>query len=194
MNMSVNIDDDKTTTPVDNVTDGGVAMACEWFAATVHMNCERRVAGKLTAMGIENFVASQWEIHDWSDRRKRIERLLIPMIVFVRTTDDGLQRLRRMPMVGSVLSNPGSRRPAAIPADQIDRFRSMLNLAESPVRIEKSPLSAGATVRVVKGKLRGFVGELQEMPDKSSKIIVRLGCLGCASVQLPLSHVERVNI
>ena len=41
-------------------------------------------------MGIENFLPIQEEIHQWSDRRKKISRVLIPMIVFVHV--DALER------------------------------------------------------------------------------------------------------
>ena len=57
-----------------------------WVAALVQMNCERKVAARLDKMGIENYVAIQKEEHQWSDRRKKIERVVIPMVVFVRLT------------------------------------------------------------------------------------------------------------
>lgn len=34
-------------------------------------------------MGIENFLPIQQEVHKWSDRRKVVDRVLLPMMIFV---------------------------------------------------------------------------------------------------------------
>ena len=48
-----------------------------WVAALVQMNCERKVAAKLDKMGIANYVPVQQEKHQWSDRKKKIDRIVI---------------------------------------------------------------------------------------------------------------------
>ena len=47
------------------------------------MHHEKKVAERLDKMGIENFVPVQQEVHQWSDRRKVVESVLLPMMVFV---------------------------------------------------------------------------------------------------------------
>ena len=66
-----------------NGTGEGVAHSKRWYVALVRMHHEKKVAERLDKMGIENFVPVQQEIHQWSDRRKKVEAVLLPMMVFV---------------------------------------------------------------------------------------------------------------
>ena len=54
-----------------------------WLAAYVKMHHERKTRDMLNAMGIENFLPVQEEVRRWSDRLKKMERILIPMMIFV---------------------------------------------------------------------------------------------------------------
>ena len=54
-----------------------------WTAVLVQMRTEQKVSTKLNKLGITNYVPTQTEIHQWSDRKKKIERIVIPMVVFV---------------------------------------------------------------------------------------------------------------
>ena len=54
-----------------------------WTAVLVQMCTEQKVSTKLNKLGITNYVPTQTEIHQWSDRKKKIERIVIPMVVFV---------------------------------------------------------------------------------------------------------------
>ena len=47
-----------------------------WLAAYVKMHHEKRVRDRLTELGIENFLPVQNEVRQWSDRKKRVERVL----------------------------------------------------------------------------------------------------------------------
>ena len=55
-----------------------------WIAVLVQMCTEQKVSTKLNKLGITNYVPTQTEIHQWSDRKKKIERIVIPMVVFVQ--------------------------------------------------------------------------------------------------------------
>ena len=54
-----------------------------WVAALVKINTEKKVGERLSKLGYHSYVPTQTEIHQWSDRKKKIERIVIPMIVFV---------------------------------------------------------------------------------------------------------------
>ena len=64
-------------------TGEGVAHSKRWYVALVRMHHEKKVSEYLNKVGIENFVPVQKEIHQWSDRRKLVESVLLPMMVFV---------------------------------------------------------------------------------------------------------------
>ena len=55
-----------------NGTDDREARPKRWIAALVQVRSEKAVGEKLTRLGIENYVATQWEIHQWSDRKKKV--------------------------------------------------------------------------------------------------------------------------
>lgn len=58
----------------------------QWLVAYVQSCLEKKTAQRLAAMGIECYLPVQSEIRQWSDRRKRVERLVIPMMIFVHVT------------------------------------------------------------------------------------------------------------
>ena len=64
----------------------------KWYVAYVRMFHERKTAEKLAAMGIESFVPVREEIHQWSQRKKKVMRVLIPQMIFIHATQK--ERLR----------------------------------------------------------------------------------------------------
>ena len=47
----------------------------QWLVAYVQSCLEKKTAQRLAAMGIECYLPVQSEIRQWSDRRKRVDRL-----------------------------------------------------------------------------------------------------------------------
>lgn len=68
--------------PAD-VTGRSVAHHKRWLVALVRISHEKKTSERLSKMGIENFLPVQQEVHQWSDRRKVVERVLLPMMIFV---------------------------------------------------------------------------------------------------------------
>ena len=63
-------------------TGEGVSHSKRWYVALVRMHHEKKVAERLSKMGIDSFVPVQQQIHQWSDRRKVVDTVLLPMMVF----------------------------------------------------------------------------------------------------------------
>lgn len=142
-------------------------------------------------MGIECYLPVQTEIRQWSDRRKKIDRLIIPMMIFVHVTP----RERPLPLTLQAVSRymvlRGESTPAIIPEEQMQRFRFMLDYSPEAVELCSTPLAQGDAVRVIKGPLAGLEGELVTINGKS-KVAVRLDMLGCAHVDMPIGYVEKI--
>lgn len=47
----------------------------------VQSNREKKTYERLTALGFEAFLPLQEEIHRWSDRSKKVRRVVVPMVV-----------------------------------------------------------------------------------------------------------------
>ena len=173
-------------------TGEGVAHSKRWYVALVRMHHEKKVSEYLDKMGIENFIPLQQEMHQWSDRRKLIESVLLPMMVFVHADPKERGEVLSLSTVSRYMVMRGESSPAVIPDEQMARFRFMLDYSKEAVCMSSSPLARGEQVRVIKGTLSGLVGELVSV-DGKSKIAVRLNMLGCACLDMPAGYVESVK-
>ena len=124
-----------------------------WLAAYVRLYHEKKTRDRLTAMGIESFLPVQEEIHQWSDRRKKIERVVIPMMIFVHVDPAERAEVLTLSSVSRYMVLRGQSTPAVIPDEQMERFRFMLDYSEEAIEVCSSPLAPGEQVRVIKGPL-----------------------------------------
>ena len=158
--------------------------------AYVQSCLEKKTAQRLAAMGIECYLPVQSEIRQWSDRRKRVERLVIPMMIFVHVTPQERPLPLSLQAVSRYMVLRGESTPAVIPDEQMDRFRFMLDYSPEAVEMCSAPLAPGDAVKVIKGPLAGLEGELITVNGKS-KVALRLDMLGCAHVDVPIGFVEK---
>lgn len=164
----------------------------QWLVAYVQSCLEKKTAERLKAMGVEYYLPIQSEIRQWSDRRKKVDRLVIPMMIFVHVTPQERPLPLTLQAISRYMVLRGESRPAVIPEEQMERFRFMLDYSPEAVEICSTPLAAGDAVKVIKGPLAGLEGELVMIGGKS-KVAVRLDMLGCAHVDMPIGYVERIN-
>ena len=173
-----------------NVTNDREAYPKRWVAALVHTNCEKKVATKLEKLGIENYVAIQTEEHQWSDRKKKIDRIVIPMVVFVRIAKEEEDEFRRLPFIIKFITYPGADELATPIADsQIEQLKLLLEKAESPVTF-CNYIEVGDAVRIVKGPLKGFIGYCCGVSN--SDIAIHLDLLGYATTHVPKYYIEKI--
>lgn len=163
----------------------------KWLAAYVKMHHEKKVRDRLTAMGIEQFLPVQEEVKQWSDRKKKVERVLIPMMIFVRVDPSEQRQVIALPSILRYLTLRGEHAPAEIPAGQMERFRFMLDHSESAVTFSTEELRPGEKIRVVKGSLAGLEGELITV-NGASRIAIRIEQLGCAIVEISPSMIKKI--
>ncbi|MCS2449201.1 UpxY family transcription antiterminator [Bacteroides thetaiotaomicron] len=162
-----------------------------WLVVCVQSNREKKTYERLTALGFDSFLPLQEEIHRWSDRHKKVQRVVIPMVVFVRVAPSERIQVLRLPSVSRFMVLRGESTPAIIPDSQMERFRFMLDYSEEAVEMCVERLQPGEQVKVIKGPLAGLVGELITM-DGKSKVAVRINMLGAAMVEIPVGFVEKV--
>ena len=162
----------------------------QWLVAYVQSCLEKKTAQRLAAMGIECYLPVQSEIRQWSDRRKRVDCLVIPMMIFVHVTPQERPLPLSLQAVSRYMVLRGESTPAVIPDEQMDRFRFMLDYSPEAVEMCSAPLDPGDAVKVIKGPLAGLEGELITVNGKS-KVAVRLDMLGCAHVDVPIGFVEK---
>ena len=176
-----------------NGTNDREAYPKRWIAVLVQVNCEKRTATQLGKVGYETYIPTQQEIHQWSDRKKKVERLIMPMVVFVRATVREEEWLRDQSYIHKLLALPGSdedkkRFATPIPDNQIERLKFLLENAETEVSIV-SNFKVGDSVRVTSGPLKGLEGVVSAADEKSSIVGVLIDGLGYACVKIAKNYL-----
>lgn len=189
--MIINKNDDQKSLSA-NVTGRGVACSKRWLVAFVRVCHEKKTSERLTKMGIENFLPIQREVHQWSDRRKVVDRVILPMMIFVYVDRHEQKQVLTLSAISRYMVLRGESTPAVIPDRQMSRFKFMLDYSDETISMNTSPLAPGERIRVIKGPLTGLEGELVNVNGKS-KVAVRLTMLGCACVDMPAGCVERAS-
>lgn len=163
----------------------------KWLAAYVKMHHEKKVRDQLTSLNIDNFLPIQTEIRQWSDRKKKVEKILIPMMIFVNVTSEEQHKVIKLPSVLRYLVLRGDHVPSEIPDTQMQNFKFMIDNSDYNVDFNSNNFESGERIRVIKGSLAGLEGEMIYI-DGKSKIIIRIDKLGCAVVELNASYVEKI--
>lgn len=165
-----------------------------WYIAYTRSCQDKNVAAALSARGYEVFVPIRKEVRQWSDRKKVVDRLLIPHMVFVRCTElERRSSVSEIPYITRYLTEkPGSYKAAIVPDSQMDAFMAMVASDGGEVALIDRPLSPGDLVRVKHGALEGKVAELVKVEGKDC-LAVRLSILGAACVQIDRNSVELIT-
>lgn len=160
-----------------------------WYVAYTKLFHERKTSENLQKMGIRSFVPVREEIHQWSQRKKKVMKVLIPQMIFIYGTPKERLAALELPAISHYMVLRGEHTPAIIPDAQMERFMFMVDYSDETIEMFTSPLEVGQSVKVIKGPLSGLEGELVEIEGKS-KVVVRLDLLGCAGVDMPPGYIE----
>lgn len=187
-----------TAVPVG--VDGAVGVPdAKWFVAIVNSRHEKAVREKLAEIGLEAYVATQEELRVWKNgRRKLVERVVIPSMVFVHCTEPQRRQIVNLPYVNRFLVNRtsdsgGLNKPVAVISDaEIQKLKFMLGQSDSPIEFATTEFRVHDNVRVIRGALRGLEGEIRENTDGSHTLVVSLSLLGGAIVHIDPRDVEKI--
>ena len=163
----------------------------DWLAVSVRIHHEQKVSKNLAAYGIENFVAIQQQHRQWSDRIKLINRVVLPMIVFVCVTPLQRRQVLQLPSVIRYITTCGEHCPAIIPNKQMEKFKFMLDYSPEAINIFNTPIQQGEKVQIIKGPLAGMTGVVVTVKSEK-KVGICLDGLGYACVKIPSGYLEAV--
>ncbi len=191
--MEVN-NNNKIKSSLSNGTNDREACPKFWIACLVQMNCEKKAEEKLNQLGFETYLPIQKEERLWSDRCKLVERIVIPMIVFVKVASKKeCEIVRNFTFVYKLLCLPGVKDFFyPIPNEQIEKLRFLLTKSESEV-ILISDLRVGDSVKIKKGPLRGLEGVLCEIDENKPMVAVGIDLLGYACVKVFRDDIKCID-
>jgi transcription antitermination factor NusG len=142
---------------------------CSWFAVQTKARHEKRIAAELTEEGIVAFLPLSKEVHQWSDRKRKVEVPLFSTYVFVRIGGDRNHRVTVLKTNG-VFRFVGIRGAGVpIPKEQIETLQTIIR---EKVCFSPHPfLNVGRKVRIRGGSLDGICGILSAIYDNQSLIV-----------------------
>lgn len=167
-------------------------MELNWYVAYTKSCQERKVSEALSALGVDHFLPLQKVLVQYSDRKKLVERLVLPHMIFIKT--DEATRIRLLGEIyglSSYMTSGGAFHPVIIPDRQMDDFRFMVTRSREKVSIAGERLAPGDRVRVVNGPLSGLEAEFVEI-NGENRISVKMGVLGTAYATISPDSVEKI--
>lgn len=172
-----------------------------WFVAVVKNLTEVSCAQGLEKAGIETYVPTETSVSETptGKRRDRV-RALVPARLFIHATEAERRQAVNTPYVirfmTDIAGRPnhlGQRPLAVIPESQMQALQYMVFNATKPVSITEGSLLRGDKVRVLRGPLKGLEGIVERDTNGVSRIFITLDTFGCASTELDLESLEKVE-
>ena len=173
-----------------NGTDDREACTKSWIALYTRPRSEKKVRDYLNSIGIENYLPVQYQLRQWSDRKKLVEVVVIPMVIFVTIERSGTFSIPPNPLIIKPLYQiGGGKKPAIIPDSQIERLKFILGQSDYPVTFDSTIFKVNDKVRVVRGPLMGLTGEIVNCDDIYLELAVPIGIRGAARL-----NIEKINV
>ena len=152
----------------------------KWYAVYTKARWEKKIAEILTHKKIENYCPLNKVVHQWSDRKKIVLEPLFTSYVFVKATEKMHSEIRKVSGVINFVY--WLSKPAIIRNEEIDCIKNFLSDYNN-VRLEKTRVSINDTVRVIKGPLMEYEGNVIAVKSKTVKIALpTLGYMMIAEV------------
>ena len=170
-----------------------------WYVAVVRRSTERYTRDQLTQLGYESYVATQHEVREWRNgRKKKVERVVISAIIFVHVTEQERLDILNTGLLFRFMTdkarpvNEFGRHPLAIiPDHQMEQLQFMLFHADRPVEFIPGRLAKGTPIRVARGALKGFEGTVLRSEGLAT-VVCTLDLLGCATISISPEDLEPI--
>lgn len=173
-----------------------------WFVLWVNSKAERSVRDNLIGKGLDAFVPVRQEIHTWRrGERRKIDKVLIPSVVFVRMEQADRRIVEDCPGVNALMRDPARKREgltgwetlARVSNDEMHLFKQMLGMEEMDVQFASADYSVGDYVRIKGfGDSSGKAQIVRIFGNNKTYVGVRVSFLGCAYMEVKKSRIEKL--
>ena len=152
----------------------------KWYVIVTKSRAEKKVAARLDAIGVANYLPLYYVVKQWKDRKKRVEEPLIKGFVFVNVAFK--DRNAVFGTLGIVKYLYVDRKIAEIKSKEIENLKFFCKFDD--IIIESGNCLKGDEVEITAGDLTGFRGIVREN-GKGKFICLHIGALGFfASIQI----------
>jgi transcription antitermination factor NusG len=160
-------------------------MEFKWYAVYTKPRWEKKVSESLTKEKFESYCPLNLVVRQWSDRRKKVSEPLFTSYVFVRATEQQHAELKKVNGIINMVY--WLNKPAVIKDREIGAIKEFLEEYKN-VRLEKTRVNVNDMVRVIRGPLTEYEGNVIGIKSNTVKIV--LPSLGF----LMIAEVEKSNI
>lgn len=162
-----------------------------WYALHTRSHFEARVAGELHSKGLHTYLPAIEEIHQWKDRKKKLQVPLFPGYVFVQFPDIPKIKLTVLQTAGVVRILGHGNVIEYVPDEQIIAVHGLL-AAKLPCSVHPF-LKQGDWVRMRRGVLQGLEGFLVRVKNRSRLVISIPVLLQSVSAEVDARDAEPIR-
>jgi transcriptional antiterminator RfaH len=142
----------------------------KWYAIYTNPRAEKKVYKRLLEESVETFLPLQKTYRIWSDRKKLVEKPLLPSYLFVKIKSRDFHKVYKITGIVKFVSFEGQ--PVAIPKKQIDYLKLLVD-SDAEIEVSSENFAQGDNVEVVSGSLIGLTGELIKIGNKN-RVVIRI--------------------
>jgi len=163
-----------------------------WFAIQTRYRYEHRIAQELKAKGIESFLPTVRETHNWKDRSKTLDVPAFAGYLFARFEATLQNRVRVLETAGVVNLLGKQGKPEPVPDVEVAALQQML---ASGVQCSRHPyVVIGALLRIKCGPLQGLEGRVIRIAN-ALKLVMNVSAINQAlAVEVSLEDVGEIGI
>ena len=144
----------------------------KWFVLYTKSNYELKVAQGINTLGINAYCPTFTQIKYYSDRKKKVQKPLLPSYVLVQLSEQDRPNVFSIPGVVRYLFWLG--KPAVVQEEEIELLRNNLKGVFDDAKISK--LSIGKEYTIPSGPLKGQTGTVLDV--LKNKLRLELPSLG----------------
>jgi transcription antitermination factor NusG len=112
-----------------------------WYVLHTKPRSEKKVEQQLLSLGINAYCPTRSEFKLWSDRKKKIDKPVLPSMVLVKIEDKDINRVFESPLVVRYMFWMGKR--ALVRESEIDILRKYLEGSYSLISSNSSSINIG---------------------------------------------------
>lgn len=141
----------------------------KWFVVYTKSRCEKKVVENLTKAGIENYLPLRKEIVQWSDRKKEVEKIIIPSYVFVKIQENEHRDVR---MINGVVNFVyWQKKPAIVREKEMEDLMDFIN-SNQQVKIEFENINIGTEIEIKEGVFKNQKAIIQKIHNNKIELLL----------------------
>ncbi|MFW5657732.1 MAG: UpxY family transcription antiterminator [Bacteroidota bacterium] len=162
-------------------------MEIPWMAMYVRSRAEKKARMDMEESGITCYVPLRKTLRQWSDRKKKVDMVVIPSYIFVQINPKEYMKAFASPHIVGIVRFEN--KPALIPHHQIIAMRRIIE-SDTEFEVSVENLQKGDKVKIKYGSLAGIEGEFIEIA-RNKRFILQIKQIGFSlSVQVPHDYLE----